>query len=72
MYYSDENEEGMSADDENGERVEKSRSKIKVSLSNIKYVQLTLLAVMVKQKSPLTDVRNPLMENSTLNEIRGV
>ena len=62
----------MSADDENGERVEKSRSKIKVSLSNIKYVQLTLLAVMVKQKSPLTDVRNPLMENSTLNEIRGV
>ena len=72
MYYSDENEEGMSADDENGERVEKSRSKIKVSLSNIKYVQLTLLAVMVKQKSPLTAVRNPLMENSTLNEIRGV
>jgi len=72
LYYSDENEEGMSADDENGERVEKSRSKIKVSLSNIKYVQLTLLAVMVKQKSPLTDVRNPLMENSTLNEIRGV
>ena len=62
----------MSADDENGERVEKSRSKIKVSLSNIKYVQLTLLAVMVKQKSPLTAVRNPLMENSTLNEIRGV
>jgi len=72
LYYSDENEEGMSADDENGERVEKSRSKIKVSLSNIKYVQLTLLAVMVKQKSPLTAVRNPLMENSTLNEIRGV
>lgn len=30
FYFSDENEEGISADDENDERIEKSRSKIKV------------------------------------------